>query len=78
MASLKCQKCGKGIHYHGIPNETVYYYFPIETWKSFPANTPVCRYKLEKPTEFYTVWRCDSCGSVHFFKGYDTFSITVM
>ncbi|MCF0229573.1 MAG: hypothetical protein HUJ76_07790 [Parasporobacterium sp.] len=32
MASLKCSKCGEGIHFHSIPQDIEYTYIPKSTW----------------------------------------------
>mgnify|MGYP000246414220 CR=1 FL=1 len=32
MSSVKCSKCGAGIHYHGEPDGTEYIYIPKSDW----------------------------------------------
>ncbi|SEQ21927.1 hypothetical protein SAMN02910289_01535 [Lachnospiraceae bacterium RM5] len=42
MASLKCSKCGEGIHYHSLPQNIEYIYFSKMAWKK------VCNTRFDK------------------------------
>ena len=42
MASLQCSKCGEGIHYHSLPQEIEYIYFPNVTWEE------ICNTRFDK------------------------------
>ena len=42
MASLQCSKCGEGIHYHSLPQDIEYIYFPQMVWES------ICSTKFDK------------------------------
>ena len=45
MASLKCSKCGEGIHYHSLPQNIEYIYFSKMVWKK------VCNTRFDKNTK---------------------------
>ncbi len=42
MASLKCSKCGEGIHYHSLPQDIEYIYFSNVAWEE------ICSIRFDK------------------------------
>ena len=68
MASLKCNNCGYGIHYHDEPDGTEHIAIPFSTWEFFySTNVPVVRYLLDGPEDYLIIWRCQKCGCLHTF-----------
>ncbi len=68
MASLKCSKCGYGIHYHDEPNGTELHLFEKNEWLRLIKDTlPLSLYRLEGTKEHYYIWKCFECGSLHLF-----------
>lgn len=73
MASLKCNNCGYGIHYHDEPNGIEYTAFSMELWNTFAkTNKPIIRYVLDGNDDFLCVWRCPECGCIHTFIAYQS------
>ena len=68
MASLKCSDCGNGIHYHDEPDGTQYFVFPRSVWEKLTASELwVSRYILDGTNNYFTVWKCKKCGTIHVF-----------
>ena len=73
MASLKCSKCGYGIHYHDEPNGIEWIAFELETWNGLcSSNKTVGSYETDTKAGWYTIWKCEKCGTLHIFKTMDT------
>ena len=74
MASLKCSKCGYGIHYHDEPNGVEWIAFEMETWNRLcSSRMPISSYELDTKSGWYTVWKCEKCGTLHVFKAMDIY-----
>lgn len=68
MASLKCSNCGNGIHYHDEPNGTQYIVFNASVWERIvKSDKSIIRYILDENAEFYLVWLCKKCETLHVF-----------
>lgn len=68
MASLKCNYCGYGIHYHDEPDGTEHFAIPFSTWEIFsPTDKPIIRYILDGPEDYFIIWKCRECGCLHTF-----------
>ena len=68
MASLMCNNCGYGIHYHDEPNGTEHIAIPVNTWKYYlSANESIIRCYLDGPQNYYVIWKCAKCGCLHTF-----------
>lgn len=68
MSSLKCSKCGAGIHYHDEPDGTQYIAFPMESWERLLlSKLRISRYTLDSPEPFFIIWKCKECGALHAF-----------
>ena len=68
MASLKCNNCGFGIHYHDEPDGTEHFAIPPETWEWYRSSEKsVIRAFLDGPQNYLTIWRCRKCGCLHTF-----------
>ncbi|MGN0537042.1 MAG: hypothetical protein ACI4M3_03575 [Acutalibacteraceae bacterium] len=73
MASLKCSKCGFGIHYHDEPNGVELTAIPLSTWDLFSfTNKPIVRYNLDGPQDYLIIWKCPNCGCLHKFMASST------
>ena len=71
MASLKCNRCGFGIHYHDYPNGVEYTAFSHDLWgDNSDSDKPIVEYIPFGNEDFLIVWRCPECGSIHCFNGY--------
>ena len=69
MASLKCCKCGYGIHYHDEPNGTEWIAFELNTWeKLLSSQKEISSYKSYTASGWYSIWKCSECGTLHVFK----------
>ncbi len=69
MASLKCSKCGRGIHYHDEPNGTEWIVFELKTWeKLLSSQKELSSYKSDTNSGWYSIWKCSECGTLHVFK----------
>lgn len=69
MASLKCSKCGYGIHYHDEPNGIEWVAFEIDTWNELCVSTKlISSYEMDRKSGWYTIWKCEECGTLHIFK----------
>ena len=56
MASLKCSKCGYGIHYHDEPNGTEWIEFELNTWeKLLSSQKEISSYKSDTALEWYSM-----------------------
>ncbi len=56
MASLKCSKCGYGIHYHDEPNGTEWIAFELNTWeKLLSSQKEISSYKSDTALEWYSM-----------------------
>lgn len=72
MASLKCSKCGYGIHYHDEPDGTEWIAFESELWRKLCESTKeLSSYTSDSPSGWYSVWKCSECGTLHVFKMQD-------
>ena len=72
MASLKCSKCGYGIHYHDEPNGVEWVAFELGTWNNLCASSKsISSYEIDTKSGWYTVWKCEECGTLHVFKAMD-------
>lgn len=72
MASLKCSKCGYGIHYHEEPNGVEWIAFELDTWNELCASTKlISSYETDTKNGWYTIWKCEKCGTLHIFKAMD-------
>lgn len=68
MASLECNYCGYGIHYHGLPDGTQRYIIPFSTWKRHAVlNVPVIDILFDDAQDYFTAWKCKNCGCWHIF-----------
>lgn len=77
MASLKCSKCGFGMHYHDEPNGIEYIIIAQDNWSalkdySFDNNglnymPNVDEIELLLPTFIIKVWKCPVCGTIAMF-----------
>lgn len=68
MASLKCSFCGKGIHYHGIPNGIKYIFCSLSDWQTLEnENLNADCLELEHYEKFIKAWKCPKCGTFAFF-----------
>lgn len=73
MASLKCNNCGTGIHYHNTPCGIEYTLIPVEIWNCYlNKDMTICKITLDVPNSYLTVWRCPECGCLHIFEGAST------
>lgn len=73
MASLKCAKCGYGIHYHDEPDGTEWIAFDMGTWKRLlSSDLEISAYEIETKTGWYSIWKCKECGTLHIFRAMDT------
>ena len=73
MASLKCSKCGYGIHYHDEADGTQMILFKKFVWDELVhSNLSVSRYILDGTEDYYLIWKCKECGSLYFFRGKGT------
>ena len=71
MASLKCNNCGYGIHYHDEPDGTEHFAIPVSTWEEYlSADKSIIRSFLDGPQNFLTIWRCKECGCLHTFSAH--------
>lgn len=72
MASLKCSKCGYGIHYHDEPDGTEWIAFESGLWKKLCDSTKeLSSYTSDSTSGWYSVWKCPKCGSLHVFSTHD-------
>ena len=72
MASLKCSKCGNGIHYHDEPNGTEWIAFETDTWNYLCSSSiSISAYETTAKSGWYTIWKCKDCGTLHIFNGLD-------
>ncbi len=72
MASLECNYCGHGVHYHDEPNGTEYVFMPFSPWDQYAkTNTPIINFKSEETNKFILAWKCSECGCFHLFPGYE-------
>ena len=73
MASLKCSKCGYGIHYHGEADGTQTILFREEVWNNLTySDMIVSRYTLDGTNDYLTIWKCKECESIYLFQGMTT------
>ena len=71
MASLKCNRCGYGIHYHGEPDGTEYVFVKLSDWREMEReNLPSDCLELEHYDQFIDAWKCSECGTFAFFDKY--------
>ena len=69
MASLKCSKCGHGIHYHDEPDGTEWIAFEKNVWNELCCSSKeFSSFTSETENGWYSVWKCSECGSIHVFK----------
>ena len=70
MASLKCSKCGYGIHYHDEPNGTQLVIFEKKEWnRLIKSNILLVLYNNDDGTEDnYIIWKCFKCGTLHLYE----------
>ena len=72
MASLQCNHCGYGIHYHDEPDGTEHFAIPLSTWEWYRSSgKSIIRAFLDGPQDFLTIWRCKECGCLHTFLAHD-------
>ena len=85
MASLKCSKCGFGIHYHGEPDNTEYIMIKETDWFNITKNIFDPKNKIMKDGYpmlfrsdtiedefsdcFIKFWICKRCGTLAIFDG---------
>ena len=68
MASLKCNNCGYGIHYHDEPDGTEHFAISFSTWEWYLLEgKSIIRSFLDGPQDYLTIWRCKECGCLHTF-----------
>ena len=69
MASLKCSFCGEGIRYHDEADGTQYIVFRDMDWEILKkSELYVSRYMLDGNQEYFLIWKCKKCGTIHVFK----------
>lgn len=69
MASLKCAKCGYGIHYHDEPDGTEWIAFEKTVWEELCRSAKeLSSYTVDSSSGWYSIWKCEECGSIHVFK----------
>ena len=69
MASLKCNRCGFGIHYHDVANGVEYVPYSQDMWDGLSeTDAPIVSYTDENK-DFLFVWQCAKCGCIHAMNG---------
>ena len=69
MASLKCNRCGFGIHYHDDANGVEYVAYSQDMWDGLSeTDAPIVSYTDENK-DFLFVWQCAKCGCIHAMNG---------